>query len=55
MIIFMGLRPCLVVTPSPVSPSPLGLGKGKGKNLERGAAPLLDTPLGGEGKGRGDY
>jgi len=30
------------VTPSPVSPSP---GRGRGRKVERGAAPLLNTPL----------
>ena len=46
-----GLRPCLVVTPSPVSPSPW---QGEGEELERGAAPLLDAPLGG-GEDKGGF
>jgi len=42
-----GLRHSLLVeTPSPVSPSPY---QGEGELIERGASPLLYTPLGGQG------
>jgi len=36
----------LAVTPAPVSPSPA---RGRGGVVERGAAPLLNTPLEGRG------
>jgi len=39
-----GFRLYLMVTPSPVSPSPR---RGRGGYIERGAAPLLNTPLNG--------
>ena len=42
---FRGLRPHLVVTPSPVLPSP---GRGR-ERLERGAPPPLDAPIMGLG------
>jgi len=37
-----GFYPFLLVTPSPLSPSPW---QGEGELIERGASPLLDTPL----------
>jgi hypothetical protein len=37
-----GFYPFLLVTPSPLSPSPW---QGEGELIERGASPLLDTPI----------
>jgi hypothetical protein len=45
-MIFMGASPLFGGDPIPCVPFPLGIGEGEGEDLERGAAPLLDAPLG---------
>ena len=47
---WQGLHSCLMGDPIPCVPFPLGIGEGEGEELERGAMPLLDTPLGGRGR-----
>ena len=44
-MIFMGNSPLFSGDPIPCVPFPLGISEGEGEDLERGAAPLLDTPL----------
>jgi len=46
-MIFIGTSPLFSGDPIPCVPFPLGISEGEGEDLERGAAPLLDTPLGG--------
>ena len=47
-MMMIGLRPFMVVTPSPVSPSP---GRGRGRSEKRGFAPLGHPAKGGAQSG----